>query len=106
MVGRKFAVHRMGYTLYPEIIEHKPAASSCNAKVVALPDERRGCELVCFVEDEQRRDRAYWREVVNELRPALERPNHIEVVERFPLNRSGKPAKRQLGDLAAAKARA
>lgn len=104
VVGRKFAVHRMGYTLYPEIIEHKLAAGGCNAKVVALPDERRGCELVCFVEDEQRRDRAYWREMVNELLPAFERPNHIEVVERFPLNRNGKPDKRQLGDLAAAKA--
>ncbi|MGF1430702.1 class I adenylate-forming enzyme family protein [Kitasatospora sp. LaBMicrA B282] len=101
VVGRKLAVHRNGYTLYPEIIEHKLAAGGVLAKVLALPDERRGCELVCFVEDEGQQDRAVWRERINELLPVYERPNRVEVLDRFPLNRNGKPDKRQLENLLA-----
>ncbi|WP_035796324.1 class I adenylate-forming enzyme family protein [Kitasatospora mediocidica] len=100
VLGRKFAVHRMGYTLYPELIERKAAASGCSTRVVALPDERRGAQLVFFVEDEQGREAGYWREVLNDLLPAYERPNQVTVLDSFPLNRNGKPDKRKLEQLA------
>jgi long-chain acyl-CoA synthetase len=100
VLGRKLAVHRMGYTLYPELIERKVEAAKCPVRVVPLPDERRGAQLVFFVEDEQRRDAAHWREVLDGLLPAYERPNRVIVLDAFPLNRNGKPDKRRLEALA------
>ncbi|MFD9128996.1 class I adenylate-forming enzyme family protein [Kitasatospora sp. NPDC059571] len=104
VLGRKFAVHRNGYTLYPEIVERKAAAGGCATRIVALPDERRGSSLVFFVEDEQLRDAAHWRAVLGELLPVYEQPNRVVVVEGFPLNRNGKPDKRRMTELALADA--
>lgn len=101
VIGRKLAVDRMGYTLYPEVIERTLAAGGCSAKVIALPDERRGCTLVCFVEDEQGRDQRYWRERIDALLPAYERPNQVSVLDRLPLNGNGKPDRRRLERIAA-----
>ncbi|MGW7004569.1 class I adenylate-forming enzyme family protein [Streptomyces sp. NPDC054933] len=100
VLGRKLAVHRMGYTLYPELIERKVEAAKCPVRVVPLPDERRGAQLVFFVEDEQQRDAAHWREVLNDLLPVYEQPNRVVVLDAFPLNRNGKPDKRRLEALA------
>ncbi len=100
VLGRKLAVHRMGYTLYPELIERKIEAARCPVRVVPLPDERRGAQLVFFVEDEQQRDAAHWREVLCGLLPAYEQPNRVIVLDAFPLNRNGKPDKRRLEALA------
>ncbi|CAM5308830.1 Long-chain fatty acid--CoA ligase OS=Streptomyces alboniger OX=132473 GN=CP975_27405 PE=4 SV=1 [Streptomyces alboniger] len=91
VAGRKLAVHRMGYTLYPEIIERKVAAAGCMAKVIALPDGARGSELVFFVEDPAGRDAAHWRQVIKDALPAYEHPNRVTVIDGFPLNRNGKP---------------
>ncbi|MGP9017951.1 class I adenylate-forming enzyme family protein [Streptomyces sp. BR1] len=101
VLGRKFAVHRMGYTLYPELIERKVAAEGCPTRIVPLPDERRGSQLVFFVEDDQQRDAAYWRERLCALLPTYEQPNRVVVLEQFPLNRNGKPDKKQLTKMAA-----
>ncbi|MFI1539607.1 class I adenylate-forming enzyme family protein [Streptomyces anandii] len=100
VLGRKLAVHRNGYTLYPEVIERKAEAAQCPVRIVPLPDERRGTQLVFLVEDEQERDAAHWREVFNGLLPAFEQPNRVVVLDRFPLNRNGKPDKRALESLA------
>ncbi|QWF78563.1 class I adenylate-forming enzyme family protein [Amycolatopsis sp. CA-230715] len=100
VAGRKLAVHRMGYTLYPEVIERKVAAAGCSARIVALPDERRGSQLVFFVEDEERREARHWRELIADVLPAYEQPNRVEVLESFPLNRNGKPDKKRLEKLA------
>ncbi|GGY15626.1 hypothetical protein GCM10010510_71590 [Streptomyces anandii JCM 4720] len=100
VLGRKLAVHRNGYTLYPEVIERKAEAAQCPVRIVPLPDERRGTQLVFFVEDEEERDAAHWREVFNGLLPAFEQPNRVVVLDRFPLNRNGKPDKRALESLA------
>lgn len=101
VLGRKFAVHRMGYTLYPELIERKVAAQGCPTRIVPLPDELRGSQLVFFVEDEEMRDSAHWRERLCALLPAFEQPNKVVVLEQFPLNRNGKPDKKALTALAA-----
>ncbi|MDH6117451.1 class I adenylate-forming enzyme family protein [Kitasatospora sp. GAS204B] len=104
VLGRKFAVHRNGYTLYPEIIERKAATGGCSTRIVPLPDERRGSSLVFFVEDEQQRDSAHWRELLAEVLPSYEQPNRVIVLEQFPLNRNGKPDKRRMTELAEAAA--
>jgi acyl-CoA synthetase (AMP-forming)/AMP-acid ligase II len=104
VLGRKFAVHRNGYTLYPEIIERKAAAGGCSTRIVPLPDERRGSSLVFFVEDEQQREAGHWREVLGELLPAFEQPNRVIVLDQFPLNRNGKPDKKRMTELAEAAA--
>ncbi|MFJ4988500.1 class I adenylate-forming enzyme family protein [Streptomyces sp. NPDC088732] len=101
VLGRKFAVHRMGYTLYPELIERKVAAEGCPTRIVPLPDELRGSQLVFFVEDEEQQDAGYWRERLCSLLPAFEQPNRVVVLEQFPLNRNGKPDKKQLARMAA-----
>ncbi|MFF3019634.1 class I adenylate-forming enzyme family protein [Streptomyces sp. NPDC057939] len=101
VLGRKFAVHRMGYTLYPELIERKVAAEGCPTRIVPLPDELRGSQLVFFVEDEELRDAGHWRERLCDLLPVYEQPNKVVVLERFPLNRNGKPDKKALAVLAA-----
>ncbi|MGW7362758.1 class I adenylate-forming enzyme family protein [Streptomyces sp. NPDC054841] len=100
VLGRKYAVHRMGYTLYPELIERRVAAKGCSARIVALPDERRGVQLVFFVEDEAGLGEAYWRERLREMLAAYESPDRVCVLEHFPLNRNGKPDKRKLEQLA------
>ncbi|PHQ51833.1 acyl--CoA ligase [Streptomyces cinnamoneus] len=101
VLGRKYAVHRMGYTLYPELIERSVAAKGCSARIVALPDERRGAQLVFFVEDGEGLGVAHWRDRLREMLAAYERPDRVLVLDRFPLNRNGKPDKRQLERLAA-----
>ncbi|MBT1187271.1 acyl--CoA ligase [Streptomyces sp. CJ_13] len=104
VLGRKFAVHRMGYTLYPELIERKAAAEGCPTRIVPLPDELRGSQLVFFVEDEEMREAGHWRERLCAVLPSFEQPNKVVVLERFPLNRNGKPDKKALTELAAAQA--
>ncbi|MFE7559999.1 class I adenylate-forming enzyme family protein [Kitasatospora sp. NPDC057500] len=100
VLGRKLAVHRMGYTLYPERIEARIAEAGCSAKVIAVPDERRGSSLVFFVEDETGADVAHWRERICAVLPAYEQPNRVVVLDRLPLNRNGKPDRRELERLA------
>ncbi|MFB9903728.1 class I adenylate-forming enzyme family protein [Allokutzneria oryzae] len=102
VIGRKFAVQRMGYVLYPEIIEHKLAAAGCSVKIIATPDERRGAQLVFFVEDEQERDARHWRGVLSAVLPPFEHPNQVRVLDRFPLNRNGKPDRKELERMALA----
>ncbi|MFF9347898.1 class I adenylate-forming enzyme family protein [Streptomyces sp. NPDC014734] len=100
VLGRKFAVHRMGYTLYPELIERKAAVSHISTRIVPLPDDRRGAQLVFFVEDEELREASHWRDRLCEVLPAYEQPNRVVVLESFPLNRNGKPDKKALEKLA------
>ncbi|QLH19399.1 class I adenylate-forming enzyme family protein [Streptomyces sp. Rer75] len=100
VIGRKSAVNRNGYTLYPEIIERKIADHGCSAKIVSLPAADRGCSLVFFVEDELARDAKHWQTLINDVLPPWERPNRVHVIDRFPLNANGKPHARKLEELA------
>ncbi|GAA2863377.1 long-chain-fatty-acid--CoA ligase [Actinoplanes cyaneus] len=101
VIGRKLAVHRNGYTLYPELIEARVAGqAACSTKVIAVPDDRRGSSLVFFVEDESGADAAHWRERICAVLPAYEQPNRVVVLERLPLNRNGKPDRKALEKLA------
>lgn len=100
VLGRKFAVHRKGYTLYPELIERKAAAAGCSTRIVAVDDEARGSQLVFFVEDEEDRGVPHWRTVLRGALPEYEGPDVVIALDRFPLNRNGKPDKLLLRRLA------
>ncbi|WP_030750754.1 class I adenylate-forming enzyme family protein [Streptomyces sp. NRRL F-5135] len=100
VLGRKSAVHRMGYTLYPDIIERKAAECGAPVQVVPQPDERLGSRLVFLVEDPEERASRYWRERICELLPAYEQPNKVVVVGKFPLNHNGKTDTRRILRLA------
>ncbi|RJQ81318.1 aldehyde dehydrogenase family protein [Amycolatopsis panacis] len=91
VVGRKYAVHRLGHTLYPEAIERRAEACGRPVKIVVLEDERRGCQLVFVVADPDGSSAQLWRREIDALLPAYEQPNRVLVVEQFPLNGNGKP---------------
>ena len=96
VVGRKYAVHRLGHTLYPEVIERKAEACGRPVKVVALEDERRGSTLVFVVADPAGGHAQQWRRALNALLPTYEQPNRVLVVAEFPVNANGKPDLAQL----------
>ncbi|MGQ0838463.1 class I adenylate-forming enzyme family protein [Actinokineospora sp.] len=101
VLGRKRAVDRLGYTLYPDIIERKIAkVVGSSAKIVALPDERTGTQLVVFIEDNGGRSATFWRERIAAALPAYEVPNRVVVIDNFPLNNNGKPDSKRLEELA------
>lgn len=91
VVGRKYAVHRLGHTLYPESIERRAEACGRPVKIVALDDERRGCQLVFVVADPDGSSAQLWRREIDALLPSYEQPNRVLVVDQFPLNANGKP---------------
>lgn len=90
VIGRKQAVHRSGYTLYPATLERKAEACGCPVKVFALEDERRGCQLVFVVADPLLRDARHWWRQLRALLAPYEQPSRVRVVERLPLNANGK----------------
>ncbi|WP_370111313.1 aldehyde dehydrogenase family protein [Streptacidiphilus sp. MAP12-33] len=100
VVGRKYAVHRLGHTLYPESIERRAEACGRPVKIVALDEERRGCQLVFVVADPDRASAQLWRREIDALLPSYEQPNRVLVVEQFPLNANGKPDMVELRRLA------
>ncbi|WP_079250847.1 class I adenylate-forming enzyme family protein [Streptomyces amritsarensis] len=97
VLGRNAAVHRLGHTLYPDVLERK-AESSCGrpVRVVPLTDERRGHALVFVVEDPDAGDPRVWRRRLCEALPGYEHPNHVLVTDRFPITRRGKTDTRRL----------
>jgi acyl-CoA synthetase (AMP-forming)/AMP-acid ligase II/acyl-CoA reductase-like NAD-dependent aldehyde dehydrogenase len=91
VVGRKYAVHRLGHTLYPESIERRAEVCGRPVKIVALDDERRGCQLVFVVADPDGAGAQHWRREIDALLPSYEQPNKVLVVDQLPLNANGKP---------------
>ncbi|MBE1530422.1 class I adenylate-forming enzyme family protein [Actinomadura algeriensis] len=90
VLGRKSAVHRSGHTLYPEAIERTAERCGRPVKIVALDDDRRGAQLVFVVADPDGDTPHAWWERLRALLPAYEQPNRVLVVDRLPLNRTGK----------------
>lgn len=100
VTGRHAAVHRMGYTLYPESIQRQAAGCGAPVCVVGVDDDRRGARLVLFLADPRRRPAAYWRERLDPLLPPYERPDLVEVLAELPLGGTGKVDRARLTDLA------
>ncbi|OYD09620.1 class I adenylate-forming enzyme family protein [Paludifilum halophilum] len=90
VIGRKHAVHRMGYTLYPASLERKIEECGCSVKVIALDEERKGCFLHFFIEDQETRSTRFWKKQIYPLLFSYERPNEIWIIKNFPLNHNGK----------------
>ncbi|MFD9940518.1 aldehyde dehydrogenase family protein [Nonomuraea sp. NPDC059022] len=92
VVGRKFAVHRLGHTIYPEAVERRAAAVLGRpVAVVPVEDERLGCRLVFFVADAGEPQPADWRARLTAQLPAHEGPNQVIVLDRIPVTARGKP---------------
>ncbi|MFI6296481.1 aldehyde dehydrogenase family protein [Nonomuraea sp. NPDC050790] len=92
VVGRKFAVHRLGHTIYPEAVERRAAAALGRpVAVVPVEDERLGCRLVFFVADAGEPQPADWRARLTAQLPAHEGPNQVVVLDRIPVTARGKP---------------
>lgn len=89
VLGRRNAVHRKGYTLYPEALERKAEACGRSVKVVPVAGES-DAQLVFFVEDPDGRNTRYWRQRIVSLLPPSEQPNQLHVLATFPLGRTGK----------------
>ncbi|WP_285697976.1 class I adenylate-forming enzyme family protein [Actinomadura sp. NBRC 104412] len=96
VVGRKRAVHRLGHTLYPEVLERKAEAIGRPVAVVPLENERRGCTLVFAVEDPDTGDARMWRARIGAHLAPYESPDHVVVFGRFPVNRTGKTDRAEL----------
>ncbi|MBW5480400.1 class I adenylate-forming enzyme family protein [Streptomyces bambusae] len=101
VLGRNAAVHRLGHTLYPDVLERK-AESLCGrpVRVVPLVHERRGHALVFVVEDPDAGDPRLWRRRLCEALPGYEHPNHVLVTDRFPVTPRGKTDARRLREWA------
>jgi long-chain acyl-CoA synthetase len=90
VIGRKHAVHRMGYTLYPASLEKKAEACGYPIKVIALDEERKGCRLHFFIADPEGRSPQFWKKQIYPLLAPYETPDEIWVMQQFPLNHNGK----------------
>ncbi|MEW2584266.1 class I adenylate-forming enzyme family protein [Streptomyces virginiae] len=90
VVGRNQAVHRSGFTLYPESLERKAEACGRQVKALAVEDLRRGCALHFVVADPDGGSPAQWRLRMAPHLAEYEQPNAVHVVDRFPLSANGK----------------
>ncbi|MFB6438294.1 class I adenylate-forming enzyme family protein [Streptomyces sp. NPDC056411] len=96
VVGRNQAVHRLGFTLYPESLERRAEACGRPVKVLAVEDQRRGSALHFVVADPEGEAPLIWRRRLAEHLAAYEEPNAVHVVDHFPLSANGKPDTRAL----------
>lgn len=96
VVGRNQAVHRLGFTLYPESLERRAEACGRPVKVLAVEDQRRGSALHFVVADPEGEAPLTWRRRLAEHLAEYEQPNAVHVVDRFPLTANGKPDTRAL----------
>ncbi|MFD9818595.1 class I adenylate-forming enzyme family protein [Streptomyces violascens] len=103
VLGRRAAVHRLGHTLYPDVIAERAAACGAPVRVIAVQSSRNNrTQLVFFVQDEEVRPSAHWRQEIKKCLVDNEWPNRVVVVPEFPLNGTGKVDRRELKRLAEA----
>ncbi|MFD8543712.1 class I adenylate-forming enzyme family protein [Streptomyces sp. NPDC059649] len=96
VVGRNQAVHRLGFTLYPESLERRAESCGRPVKVLAVADQRRGSALHFVVADPEGGAPLTWRRRLAEHLAEYEQPNVVHVVDHFPLTANGKPDTRAL----------
>ncbi|MGD3105436.1 class I adenylate-forming enzyme family protein [Streptomyces sp. YGL11-2] len=96
VVGRNQAVHRLGFTLYPESLERRAEACGRPVKVLAVPDQRRGSALHFVVADPDDEAPLTWRRRLAPHLAEYEQPNAVHVVGHFPLTANGKTDTRAL----------
>ncbi|WP_330239810.1 class I adenylate-forming enzyme family protein [Streptomyces sp. NBC_00525] len=97
--GRNRAVHRLGFTLYPESLERKAELCGRPVKVVAAQDVRRGASLHFVVADPDGGEPRDWRRRLAPHLADYEQPNSVHVIREFPLGTNGKVDTAALGAL-------
>ncbi|MEU9893365.1 class I adenylate-forming enzyme family protein [Streptomyces phaeochromogenes] len=97
--GRDRAVHRLGYTIFPESLERKAEECGRQIKVVAVDDARRGHALHFVVADPDGDSALAWRRRMAPHLADFEQPNAVHVVDSFPVGLNGKVDTTALGRL-------
>lgn len=99
--GRDQAVHRLGYTIFPEILERRAEGCGRQVKVVPVDDARRGHALHFVVADPDGDTALAWRRRLAPFLADFEQPNAVHVVDSFPVSLNGKvdtqALRRQIG---------
>ncbi|MEU2583632.1 class I adenylate-forming enzyme family protein [Streptomyces avermitilis] len=90
VLGRNRAVHRLGFTLYPEGLARKAEACGRPVEVLPVDDARRGCALHFVVADPDGLPSRHWRSLLAPHLADYEQPNAVHVIRDFPLRTNGK----------------
>ncbi|CAM5492021.1 long-chain acyl-CoA synthetase [Streptomyces spiroverticillatus] len=88
--GRDRAVHRLGYTIFPESLERKAEECGRQIKIVPVADVRRGHALHFVVADPDGHSALTWRRRIAPHLADFEQPNAVHVVDSFPVSLNGK----------------
>ncbi|MFD8491827.1 class I adenylate-forming enzyme family protein [Amycolatopsis sp. NPDC059657] len=99
VVGREGAVHRRGYTLYPDYLAHRAEELGYAVRVVPLEHSTDDCRLVFVVEDPAMRGIESWRRRFGEVLARHEGPDRVLVVRRLPRLANGKPDNARIAEI-------
>ncbi|WP_307845877.1 class I adenylate-forming enzyme family protein [Saccharomonospora sp. NB11] len=90
VIGRRGAVHRHGYTIYPDELARKCAQLGTEVYVVPTPGRNGNVRLVFVVEDPSGADNRAWRARLETLLARYEAPDRVLVLPEFPRLGNGK----------------
>ncbi|MEV1062702.1 aldehyde dehydrogenase family protein [Streptomyces sp. NPDC050263] len=90
VLGRRSALSRGGFTIYPAEVQRRLAGQGVVNACVVVKDAERGERLVTVVADPSRRTHSHWRREISAHLASYEAPDHVFVVDELPLNRFGK----------------
>jgi acyl-coenzyme A synthetase/AMP-(fatty) acid ligase len=90
VLGRRSALSRGGFTVYPAEVQRRLTDAGVPNVCAVVEDAERGQRLVTVVADPGRGTHTRWRrEISGQLAP-YEAPDHVFVVDELPLNGFGK----------------
>ncbi|WP_335933745.1 aldehyde dehydrogenase family protein [Streptomyces sp. PTD5-9] len=90
VLGRRSALSRSGFTVYPAEVQRRLADAGVVNACVVVEDAERGERLVTVVADPGRRAHAHWRREIAAHLASYEAPDHVFVVDELPQNAFGK----------------
>ncbi|OUE29676.1 4-hydroxybenzoate--CoA/benzoate--CoA ligase [Clavibacter michiganensis] len=104
ITGRTGALHRNGYTISPSSIEGRLRDRGVPAEVIPVEGSAEG-HFWIVIEDRLARRGAWWRDVLGQILPEHEMPNHVEVLRSLPMLGDLKPDRSGLRALVSGLAR-
>ncbi len=90
VLGRRSALSRSGFTVYPAEVQRRLAEAGVVTACAVVKDTERGERLVTVVADPGRRSHAHWRREISTHLASYEAPDHVFVVDELPQNAFGK----------------
>ncbi|MDN3294082.1 aldehyde dehydrogenase family protein [Streptomyces ficellus] len=90
VLGRRSALSRGGFTVYPAEVQRRLTDEGVTNVCAVVDDAERGQRLVTVVADPGRNTHAHWRREISAHLAAYETPDHVFVVDELPLNGFGK----------------